>query len=114
MLWRFFLSVMEHREIFIKVVQAAQDIPEVVRASAPEVGVVREGQMPQSYLDFLDRESRLNSRGPKWEDMMKQRRIRMLPYRDAQIADGIIQREGCSYYVMIALESQSVIYWEEW
>ncbi len=105
---------METRELFIKVLQAAQDIPEAVRATAPEVGEVTEAQMTQSYLDFLDRESSNNPRGPKWEYVMKQRRASMLPFLGAQIASGIIRREGHSYYVMIAPESQSVIYWEEW
>src|ERR1043166_2124714 len=105
---------MDTRELFIRAVQSAQDIPELVRSSASAVGEVRAGQMTQSYLDFLDRESHRNPRGPRWEDVMKERRTHMLPYLDAQIADGIIRLEGRSYYVMIAPESQSVIHWEEW
>lgn len=104
---------MDAREIFIKAVQAAQDVPEPARISAASVEEVRNGQMTPSYLDFLERESTHNTRGPKWEGVMRRRRTNMLPYCDAQFVDGSIWIEGCTYYVMVDLGSQAVIHWEE-
>jgi hypothetical protein len=105
---------MDIRELFINVVGSAQDIPEPIRANVSAVGEIRTGQMTQSYLDFLDRESHHNPRGPKWENLMSVRRAHLLPYLDAQFAQGIIRLEGRMYIVMIAHESGSVIHWEEW
>ena len=104
---------MDTREIFIKAVQTARDIPEPARTNAAAVKEVRAGPMTQSYLDFLDRESKHNPRGPKWEDLMRRRLANMRPYRDAHIAEGFIFIEGFTYLVMVDLGSQAVIHWEE-
>ncbi len=105
---------MNTRELFIKAVQAASNIPEAARANVSSVGEVRDAQMTQSYLDFLEHQSQNNPRGPKWEDVMQRRRANMLAYRDAQIVDGIIPFDGRSCYVMVASAKQTVIHWEMW
>ena len=105
---------MDTRELFIKTVQAAPDIPEALRTNVSAVGEVRVGQMTESYLDFLDRESCRSPRGPKWEDVMRRRRAHMSVYRDVQVVDGVIRIDRRGYYVMIDPEAQAVIHWEEW
>jgi len=105
---------MDTKELFIKAVQASLDIPEPVRAQVHDVGEVREGPITQSYLDFLDRESRDNPRGPKWSEIMQQRRGHMSAYLDARTGEGIIRLRDSSYVVVVDIKSQAVIHWEEW
>lgn len=104
---------MSSRDIFIKAVQSAADIPEPVRDHAQDAEEVREAVMTQSYLDFLVRESKDNPRGAAWEERMRLRHASMSPYLGARTLGAFIPLEDRHFYVTVETESQSVIHWEE-
>jgi hypothetical protein len=105
---------MDIREIFIRAVQSAQDIPEAVRLRAHEVGEVREAVLTQSYLDFLDRDSWESTRGPAFAERMKQRLAHMSSYRDARTVGGSILCGSLEYDITIDVATQAVIHCETW
>jgi len=105
---------MNVREIFIRAVQNAQDIPEAVRSRAQEVGEIREAVLTQSYLDFLDRGSWEKTRGPRFAKLMRQRLAHMLPFRDSRTLGGCIACERLEYDITVDIVTEAVIHWETW
>jgi len=103
---------MEIREQFIKAVEAAENIPVIVRANAAEVGELYDGQIDQPYLDFLERQPSPNPKGANWEALIRQRRIHLLPFLGAHYALGFIPGEDRRYIVMVNLATQTVMHWE--
>ena len=78
-------------ETFIAAVQRRSDLPDDVRQTAAQLTSVETHSFDQSYIDFLDTQIRLNSRGPSWTERLSKRRVGLLPFRGQTLLRSVIR-----------------------
>ena len=105
---------MSHHALFVEAVQAATDLPALLREHATQVRGLEECQFDYSYIEFLDLQIRLSPRGPEWTERLKRRRAALLPFCGVPFLQGRVSVGLVDYTVQINPHSRSIIHWEEY
>ncbi|MCF7973600.1 MAG: hypothetical protein K9N55_07275 [Phycisphaerae bacterium] len=103
---------MNDQEIFIKIVQDAKDLPDLLRKYASEAWMVTGKVLEPSFLSLLDMQIEQSSRGPLWTDKLKDRKQAMLPYCNQRLLKGRIDIGKDVYWIQVAPDSMELVYWE--
>lgn len=89
-------------------------MPALLREHAPDVTGLEEHRFEQSYIEFLDKQIRLNPRGPDWTARLVRRRAALLPFCDVTLLRGRVQAGGADFIVEIDPATRAVVHWEEY
>ncbi len=103
---------MNNLEVFIKIVQDADDLPDMIRRKASEVKMITASVLEKSFLSMLDMQIKQSSRGPEWADKLKDRKKAMLPYCGQRFLKGRIDIGIDVYWIQVAPDSMELVYWE--
>ena len=103
---------MSDLDIFIQVVQEAEDLPGVLRAHADQATRVTSSILEKSFLDLLDTQIKQSSRGPDWVDKLKDRKQAMGPYCGQRLLKGRIDIGIDVYWIQVAPDAMKLVYWE--
>src|SRR5689334_6670951 len=105
---------MKFKALFIETVQAKKDLPALLRQQAGDVTALEEHIFDASYIEFLDTQIRLISRGPVWTERLRARRAALLPFCGVALLRGRVHVGGVDFTVEICPETRVVIHWEEY
>ena len=103
---------MDRRAMFIEAVQAAADLPALMRDHASEVEV-EEHQFDESYLAFLAKQIELSPRGPEWTAVLMRRRAALLPFCGVPLWRGSVRLAAVYFIVEIDPATGAFVHWEK-
>ena len=104
---------MKPDDLFIEVVRGCQDLPAEVRSHATDAHGVRESCFDESYIQFLDEQIHLRSRGPEWTEILRRRRECLRLYCSVPLVSGHIRVGRVETWVKIDPKTRAVIFWEQ-
>jgi len=102
------------KNIFISTVRNASDLPAAVRQGAEQVSVIKKVRFDHSFIEVLDSQIRLCSRGPQWARKLQSRRDALAPYCGKPLLKGRIDIDVDAYWIEIDPATASVVYWEQY
>jgi hypothetical protein len=103
---------MNDLEVFIQIVQHAEDLPDLLRDRASEARMVTGNVLQKSFLSLLDMQIQQSSRGPQWADKLRDRKQAMLPYCGQRLLKGRLDIGIDVYWIQVAPDSMELVYWE--
>ena len=103
---------MSDLEVFIQIVQEAEELPQTLRTHATEAKMVTASVLQESFLNLLDMQIQQSSRGPQWADTLKSRREAMTPYVNKRLLKGRIDIGIDVYWIQVAPDAMALVYWE--
>ena len=103
---------MNDLELFIKVVQEAEALPQILRTHASEAKMVTASVLQASFLNLLDTQIQQSSRGPEWAEKLESRKQAMSPYVNKRLLKGRIDIGIDVYWIQVAPDTKELIYWE--
>jgi hypothetical protein len=103
---------MSDLEIFVQIVQEAENLPQILRSHADQAARVTSSVLQKSFLSLLDTQIQQSSRGPEWADKLKDRKEAMLPYCDQRLLKGRIDIGIDVYWIQVSPDTMEVVYWE--
>ena len=89
-------------------------LPECVRDSAQSVAGIDTSSFDVTYLEFLDQQIELNSRGDAWSKRLRSRRSGLADWCDIPLIGGRITVDADDYTIKVDPKTQSVVYWEHY
>jgi len=103
---------MNDLEVFIQIVQNAEDLPDLLREHASEARMVTASVLEKSFLSLLDMQIQQSSRGPQWADKLRDRKQAMFPYCGQRLLKGRLDIGIDVYWIQVSPDSMEVVYWE--
>ena len=103
---------MDRLGIFHKSVERSRDLPDEVRQYARYVKEVRPTIIDRSYMEVLESQIRLSTRGPQWTQRLQNRRDTFRPYCNQSLLKGRIEIGIKAYWILVDPQEQQVVYWE--
>ncbi|NQV35453.1 MAG: hypothetical protein HQ515_22360 [Phycisphaeraceae bacterium] len=103
---------MSDLDIFVQIVQEAEDLPQILRTNADQATRVTASVLEKSFLSLLDTQIQQSSRGPQWVDKLKGRKEAMLPYCGQCLLKGRIDIGIDVYWLQVSPDANKVVYWE--
>lgn len=103
---------MSDLDIFVQIVQEAEDLPQILRTHADQATRVTASVLEKSFLSLLDMQIQQSSRGPEWTDKLKERKEAMLPYCGKRLLKGRIDIGIDVYWIQVSPDAKKVVYWE--
>ena len=103
---------MSDLDIFVQIVQGAEELPQVLRTHASEAKQVTSSILQASFLNLLDMQIQQSSRGPQWADKLRDRKQAMLPYCDQRLLKGRIDIGIDVYWIQVSPDAMNIVYWE--
>lgn len=104
----------DEKRVFVSAVQNHTGISEVAKTNAEQVIGLEETTFDQTYLDFLDEQIELCTRGPEWNERLKRRRDALAPFCDQELLCGRIKAGGVDFRIKVDPTQQAVVHWEEY
>lgn len=101
------------KETFASAVEQCAELPQAVREAARQ-SVVEQHSFDQSYIEFLDTQIRLCSRGPEWTERLKKRRAGLLRFTGRQLLRSSLHIGSDDYTVEVDPEAGTVVHWERY
>jgi hypothetical protein len=105
---------MNPKALFVEAVRAMENLPASLREHAGDVTALDEHRFDESYIEFLDTQIRLSSRGPEWTARLTRRRAALLPFCGVTLLRGRVQIGNGDFTVEVQPETRAVIHWEEY
>ena len=104
---------MDSKVLFVEAVTGGGDLPARLRDHVADVRGVGEHRFDESYIEFLDTQIRLSTRGPEWTERLKRRRAALLPFCGVTLLRGSVRVAGSDFTVEVDPKTKAVIHWEE-
>ena len=102
------------RAICVEAVGDCEEMDPKVRENKNAVGSIRPSSFDESYLEFLNREIELESRGPEWSARLKVRKKNLSHYVNRELAYCRLQFGADDYSIFVEPLSGKVIHWEHY
>jgi hypothetical protein len=99
---------------FSEAVMATSGLPVWVRDNVGSARGLEEKNLDRSYLDFLDDQILLASRGPEWTQVLQKRRAALANYCGKNLMSGIVSHGKRNCFIKVDPESKKILYWELW
>ena len=102
----------ELRAICVNAVSVCEDLPPDARENKNAVGAVEIRTFDQSYIEFLDSQIALESRGHEWSNRLKIRRDSLAKYAGRELASCRLTFGSNDYWIRVDPLESSVVHWE--
>ena len=104
---------MKPDDLFSEAVRGCQDLPVDVRNHAADAWGVEESCFDESYIQFLDEQIQLGSRGPEWTEILRRRREGLRSFCSVPLVSGHIHVGRFDTWVKVDPKTRVIVYWEQ-
>lgn len=105
---------MKKRDIFIEAIKKSDKISKPITSEIDKNCSIHEKSFDESYLQFLDEQIQLNTRGDDWTHRLIQRRNQLTPFCNRILLDCKISNGKHEYWIKIDPPKKEIVYFEEY
>ena len=101
------------KDIAIAAIRDSASVPSSLRDKADHIVAAKLSRFDDSYIEFLDTQIRLGSRGKEWSKRLARRRKLLLPFCNRDLLSVHVAFDETIYWLKIDPETKKVVFWEE-
>jgi hypothetical protein len=105
---------MSFHALFVEAVHAAGNLPTALCENASDVANLEDHHFDASYIEFLDTQIHMETRGLEWTERLRRRRNALLPFVNAALLRGRVRTGTSIFTVEVHPQNRTVIHWEEY
>ncbi|HEX7652894.1 MAG TPA: hypothetical protein VF607_05275 [Verrucomicrobiae bacterium] len=107
------MAFMKVEELFIEAVRNSLELPGEVRSRAGLACGINLAAFDPSYLQFLDQQIQMNTRGAEWAAIYRRRLAGLTSLAGRSLVSGHIRYDSFSTWIKVDPNTRSVVYWEQ-